>query len=63
MGRNKIEIKKIDELKDRRVFHKIIKSFFFKVTFNKRKRGLLKKAAEIALLCDIKLALVFTDLG
>ena len=33
------------------------------ITFNKRKLGLLKKATEISLLCNIKVVLFFTDLN
>lgn len=40
MGRNKIEIKKIDDFKKR------------KITFNRRFKGLIKKARELAILCD-----------
>lgn len=32
-------------------------------TFHKRKMGLLKKAAELAILCNIKLLLIFEDLS
>ena len=34
-----------------------------KITFNKRKSGLLKKAAEITMLTNIKLRITFTDLS
>ncbi len=40
MGRKKIEIKRIEETKNRQV------------TFNKRKVGLIKKAIELSVLCD-----------
>lgn len=51
MGRKKIIITPILDDKHRNI------------TFNKRKNGLLKKAAEIALLCKTKLFLAFTDLN
>lgn len=51
MGRKKIIITPIVDEKHRNI------------TFNKRKNGLLKKAAEISLLCQIKLFLAFTDLN
>lgn len=51
MGRKKISITPIQDDKHRNI------------TFNKRKNGLLKKAAEIALLCKTKLFLAFTDLS
>lgn len=50
MGRKKIEIKYIDNKKER------------VVTFCKRKMGLLKKAAELATLCGVKVSLLFSDL-
>lgn len=34
-----------------------------KVSFCKRKIGLLKKASELSVLCGIKITLVFTDLN
>lgn len=56
MGRKKIEIKFIENKKERAV------SEIHQVTFCKRKHGLLKKAAELATLCGVKVGLVFTDL-
>jgi len=46
MGRKKIEIKRITDERVR------------KVTFSKRKGGLLKKAMELSLLCDCEIGLV-----
>ncbi|KFK26266.1 hypothetical protein AALP_AA8G224700 [Arabis alpina] len=46
MGRGKIEIKRIENANNR------------VVTFSKRRNGLLKKAKEITVLCDAKVALV-----
>ncbi|CAD8103147.1 unnamed protein product [Paramecium sonneborni] len=51
MGRNKIDIQ---YLKDDRIRN---------ITFNKRKNGLLKKACELAVLCNIKMLLCFSDLS
>lgn len=51
MGRKKIIITPLENEKQRNI------------TFNKRKNGLLKKAAEISLLCKTKLFLAFTDLN
>eukprot|EP01016_Furgasonia_blochmanni_P047670 TRINITY_DN7029_c0_g1_i4.p1 TRINITY_DN7029_c0_g1~~TRINITY_DN7029_c0_g1_i4.p1 ORF type:complete len:438 (+),score=54.27 TRINITY_DN7029_c0_g1_i4:59-1372(+) len=51
MGRRKIAIQKITDERLRNI------------TFNKRKNGLIKKAAEIAMLCDLKLVLMFNDLN
>ncbi|CAN1137239.1 MADS-box protein AGL42 [Linum perenne] len=52
MGRRKVEMKKIED-KSRR-----------QVTFSKRRKGLLKKAREISVLCDVQLALVvFSNRG
>ncbi|KAL3615155.1 Floral homeotic protein AGAMOUS [Castilleja foliolosa] len=51
-GRGKIEIKRIENMKIRQV------------TFRKRHNGLLKRAYELAVLCDAELALiVFTSQG
>jgi hypothetical protein len=41
----------------------IIFKIINKITFNKRKYGLLKKAEELAILCNIRLELTFTDLS
>lgn len=46
MGRKKIKIARIDDERIR------------KVTFTKRKAGLIKKAMELSLLCDCELALI-----
>jgi len=51
MGRRKISIQQITDPKLRNI------------TYNKRKNGLIKKAAEISLLCNINLMLVFEDLN
>ncbi|XP_048336091.1 MADS-box protein JOINTLESS isoform X1 [Ziziphus jujuba] len=46
MTRQKIQIKKIDNLTARQV------------TFSKRRRGLFKKAKELSILCDAEIALI-----
>ncbi|PWA50722.1 MADS-box transcription factor 23 [Artemisia annua] len=52
MGRGKIKIQRIDNLTSRQV------------TFSKRSRGLLKKAKELAVLCDAEVGLViFSSTG
>jgi MADS-box transcription factor len=52
MGRGKIEIKKIENATSRQV------------TFSKRRGGLLKKAHELAVLCDAEVALIiFSSTG
>ncbi|KAL8489515.1 hypothetical protein ACS0TY_024948 [Phlomoides rotata] len=52
MGRGKIEIKKIENLNSRQV------------TFSKRRGGLLKKARELAVLCDAQVAvIIFSGTG
>ena len=33
-------------------------SYFFQVTFNKRKFGVMKKAYELSVLCDCEIALI-----
>lgn len=49
MGRRKITIRQITDPKLRHI------------TFNKRKNGLIKKAAELSLLCNVNMLLVFED--
>lgn len=52
MVRQRIEIKKIDNVTARQV------------TFSKRRRGLFKKARELSTLCDAEIALiVFSSTG
>ena len=51
MGRKKIEIKHISSHKER------------VICFQKRKVGLLKKAAELSILCGTPVSIVFSDLG
>ena len=46
MAREKIRIKKIDNLTARQV------------TFSKRRRGIIKKANELSILCDADVALI-----
>jgi len=49
MGRRKITIRQIVDPKLRHI------------TFNKRKNGLIKKAAELSLLCNVNMLLIFED--
>ncbi|XP_065871034.1 agamous-like MADS-box protein AGL15 isoform X2 [Euphorbia lathyris] len=52
MGRGKIEIKRIENANSRQV------------TFSKRRAGLLKKARELAILCDSEVAvIIFSNTG
>ncbi|KAG0477999.1 hypothetical protein HPP92_012718 [Vanilla planifolia] len=52
MAREKIQIKKIDNATARQV------------TFSKRRRGIFKKAEELAILCDAEVGLiVFSSTG
>ena len=52
MGRGKIQLKKIENTISRQV------------TFSKRRNGLLKKAFELSVLCDVELGLmVFSPRG
>ncbi|KAH7683447.1 SRF-like protein [Dioscorea alata] len=52
MGRGKIEIRRIEDSSNRQV------------TFSKRRNGLLKKAKELAILCDAEIGLiVFSSTG
>jgi hypothetical protein len=50
MGRKKIQIKKIEDPRNRQA------------TFAKRKTGLLKKAMELSLLCDCEIAMIVFNL-
>ncbi|XP_042977326.1 truncated transcription factor CAULIFLOWER A-like isoform X2 [Carya illinoinensis] len=52
MGRGKVQLKRIEDKSSRQV------------TFSKRKGGLIKKARELGVLCDVEVALViFSDQG
>ncbi|KAM3139146.1 hypothetical protein pb186bvf_008744 [Paramecium bursaria] len=51
MGRKKIDIKHIEDKQQRNI------------TFNKRKIGLLRKAAQLSELCNTQIYLVFNDLS
>ncbi|KAM3342828.1 hypothetical protein P3S68_027794 [Capsicum galapagoense] len=52
MGRGKIVIRRIDNTSSRQV------------TFSKRRNGLLKKAKELAILCDAQVGLIiFSSTG
>lgn len=52
MGSGKIEIKKIEKLNG------------WQVTFSKRRTGLLKKAKELSVLCDVEVAvIIFSSTG
>ncbi|RRT75404.1 hypothetical protein B296_00025116 [Ensete ventricosum] len=52
MGRGKIAIRRIDDTTSRQV------------TFSKRRNGLLKKAKELAILCDAEVGVVvFSSTG
>jgi MADS-box transcription factor, plant len=52
MGKKKVEIKLIEDKNSRQV------------TFSKRRKGLIKKASELAVLCDVKVGLVmFSNTG
>ncbi|CAI9761162.1 unnamed protein product [Fraxinus pennsylvanica] len=52
MGREKVEIKKIENINSRQV------------TFSKRRGGLLKKAKELAVLCDAQVGvIIFSSTG
>ncbi|OIT22255.1 agamous-like mads-box protein agl15, partial [Nicotiana attenuata] len=46
MGRKKVEIKPIKDKNSRQV------------TFSKRRKGLLKKAKQLSILCDVDVAVV-----
>jgi hypothetical protein len=46
MGRKKVELKRIENKSSRQV------------TFSKRRNGLIKKAHELSVLCDVQVALL-----
>ncbi|KAL9267903.1 MADS-box transcription factor 29-like protein [Drosera capensis] len=46
MGRRKVEMKRIEDKSSRQV------------TFSKRRGGLMKKAKELSVLCDVQIAVV-----
>ena len=54
MGRKKIAIKRITDERTRQVTFVVL----FQVTFSKRKFGLMKKAYELAVLCNCEVGLI-----
>jgi hypothetical protein len=56
MGRRKIEIKLIKNERLRNVYPPIMQ-----ITYNKRKRGLLKKLVELSIICGISAKLEMKD--
>ena len=51
-------------VREKRKIRKIEKTAARQVTFSKRRRGLLKKAEELAVLCDVRVGLiVFSSTG
>jgi hypothetical protein len=59
MGKKKINIKKIQQDRIRQVSFEIHN--WHQITYCKRKKGLIKKAMELSLLCDIKVFLFLYD--
>ncbi|PWA86712.1 flowering locus C-like protein, splicing variant 2 [Artemisia annua] len=51
MGRRKLEIKRIEDKNSRQV------------TFSKRRTGLMKKARQLSVLCDVDIAVVVFSSG
>jgi MADS-box transcription factor len=52
MGRGKVELKRIEDKSSQQV------------TFSKRRSGLMKKARELSVLCDVEVALlIFSSSG
>ncbi|XP_022733399.1 agamous-like MADS-box protein AGL70 [Durio zibethinus] len=51
MGRRKVEMKRIEDKSSRQV------------TFSKRRSGLIKKARQLSVLCDVEIALVIFSSG
>ena len=65
MGRKKIQISRITDERNRQVRRDLqlgvtftFTSLSLKVTFNKRKFGVMKKAYELSVLCDCEIALI-----
>ncbi|PHT68470.1 hypothetical protein T459_27957 [Capsicum annuum] len=51
MGRKKVEIKRIEDKSSRQA------------TFSKRRNGLMKKAKQLSILCDVDVVVVFSNRG
>lgn len=58
MGRNKIKIEKIKNERTKQVINII---YIKKVTYFKRKKGLIKKSMELGLLCDAQILLCVVE--
>jgi hypothetical protein len=61
MGKKKINIMKIENDRIRQVSIVECLLIIFQITYCKRKKGLIKKAMELSLLCDIKVFLYLYD--